>query len=331
MPAIAPILSSAAARATGIGALEKLQPGTCVVDTSFTGFELLPILSTPCLDDTSAVVTSLPNLTILKNLQQWNSGCGSTYTRVGYTDASGKYFEGWASNELVDCYTDDTVLGFEFAGLVAPQQTCDKWAAQFGTSARACGSGNTYAGAKLLCDEPGASCNAICCNFPDDSSSDRRSAPAASHESTIAALEAKINETAQLCSTWAAARGGATKACGAGATYDAERDDICDKVGKFCQVFCCDFQDEKAEFAAVASALNTTVAEVNKRVQTCSAWAKKMGGPAKACGVSAGNELDSTGYCDAEGKFCKSVCCDSMDYNDTDMTDVPDTDDNMDA
>jgi hypothetical protein len=151
---------------------------------------------------------------------------------------------------------------------------------------------------------------------------------AASHASTIAALEAKINETAQLCSTWAATRGGATKACGAGATYDAERDDICDKAGKFSQVFCCDFQDEKAEFAAVVSALNTTVAEVNKRVHTCSAWAKKMGGPAKACSFSAGDELDSTGYCDAEGNFCKSVCCDSMDDKDTDMADV---DDNMEA
>jgi hypothetical protein len=139
----------------------------------------------------------------------------------------------------------------------------------------------------------------------------------------------------QLCSVWATSRGGALKACGATATYDADADDMCDKAGKFCQVFCCDFKDDKAEFAALVSALNTTVAEVKKHVQSCQAWANKTGGPAKACGTAARFEFDDSDFCDAKGIFCKAVCCDDTtemagdvmdDVMDNDR-DTPDADD----
>jgi hypothetical protein len=131
----------------------------------------------------------------------------------------------------------------------------------------------------------------------------------------------------QLCSAWATSRGGALKACGATATYDADADDMCDKAGKFCQVFCCDFKDDKAEFAALVSALNTTVAEVKKHVQSCQTWANKTGGPAKACGTAARFEFDDSEFCDAKGVFCKAVCCDdTTDMADDVMDDVMDND-----
>jgi hypothetical protein len=70
------------------------------------------------------------------------------------------------------------------------------------------------------------------------------------------ATAASANPT-QTCMAWATANGGPAVACGMNARFEADDDDICDKAGKFCAAFCCDYRDEAAADAALLSAFNT--------------------------------------------------------------------------
>jgi hypothetical protein len=182
-------------------------------------------------------------------------------------------------------------------------QSCNAWAVKSGGQATACGTLSRYdADEDDVCDVQGRFCKSVCCDSKDA-------------DDILGDLAQDIQKTqqpnnTQLCFAWATTKSGEVTACGATAKYDADDNDVCDKAGKFCKIFCCDFNDEKSKTDALLSAFNTTIANAKKLVQACDQWAAKAGGATMACGALE-YSAESDDFCDVQGRFCTDICCDN--------------------